>query len=207
MSPVRTWILNKLKKHLPCPTTCWSDTQPQPFHALTGLTHEDLMVRWHGPILDAATGERSGRGTLPTFTTYTSFLPFFASKVRRAGNLPLQKKNRFSGLTVDVLYHAFEQQTEPGWVPASSGRTPKPGDFFQCGTATAAYQVGVILEVSGDRWARVVGGAGGRALGRDGVTRTALEPHAGPVMGWVDVDVYFDGWDEGGYADLWRRAG
>jgi hypothetical protein len=207
MSPVRTWILNELTKHLPYPTTCWSDTQPQPFRALTGLTHEDLMVRWHGPFLNTATGERSGMGTLPTFTTCTSFLPIFASKVRRAGNLPMQKKNRFSGLMVDVLYHAFEQQTEPGWVPASSGKSPKPGDFFQCRTATTAYHVGVILEVSGNRWAKVIGGAGNKAMGHDGVTRTALEPHAGPVMGWVDVDVYFDGWAEDNSGILWRRAG
>ena len=42
--------------------------------------------------------------------------------------------------------------------------------------------------------ATVAGGKGGNKSGHDGVGRSALEPMPGSLMGWLDVDTYFDGW-------------
>lgn len=43
--------------------------------------------------------------------------------------------------------------------------------------------------------------AGGRGSKREGVKRTPLEPTMG-VMGWIDVDVYFEDWNRPDFGDV-----
>jgi len=181
MSALRNWIVTNLKNLLPsAPMTIWSDTNGSQFQQLTGLTQEELMTKWYGP--KDSSGNRSGTGTDPTFTTCTSFLPRFASTVASAGGLAGKQ------------LRPFKLNTENGWVANADGASPEAGDFFLLGTAVHLEHVGVILEVDGSNWSMVAGGAGGKRFQHDGVKRTALEPMPGAVMGWLDVDTYFSGW-------------
>ena len=54
--------------------------------------------------------------------------------------------------------------------------------------------VGIILEIQGDLWSLVAGGAGGRRSKHDGVKRTPLEAKPAGLLGWLDVDAYFACW-------------
>ena len=182
MSALRNWIVDYLKNLLPsAPMTIWSDTNGVQFLQLTGVSQQDLMTKWHGPK-DPNTGQRPGTGAEPTFTTCTSFLPRFASTVASAGSLAGKQ------------LRPFKLNVEKGFVANADGASPEPGDFFLLGTGGSADHVGVILEVDGSNWSTVAGGKGGNKSGHDGVGRSALEPMPGSLMGWLDVDTYFDGW-------------
>ena len=135
MSALRNWIVTNLKNLLPsAPMTIWSDTNGSQFQQLTGLTQEELMTKWYGP--KDSSGNRSGTGTDPTFTTCTSFLPIFASKVCSAGGLAGKQ------------LRPFKLNTENGWVANADGASPEAGDFFLLGTAVHLEHVGVILLIS-----------------------------------------------------------
>lgn len=182
MSALRDWIVKNLNNLLPsAPMTIWSDTNGVQFKQLTGLSQEDLMVKWEGPK-DPQTGLRVPPGTDPRFTTCTSFLPIFCSSVCSQGGLPAKNLG------------PFKMNTYKGWVANAGGAKPAPGDFFLLGSPTYIEHTGVVLEVDGSNWSAVAGGAGGRGAGHDGVKRTALEPMPGNLMGWLDVDTYLDGW-------------
>jgi len=111
MSALRNWIVTNLENLLPsAPMTIWSDTNGSQFQQLTGLTQEELMTKWYGP--KDSSGNRSGTGTDPTFTTCTSFLPIFASKVCSAGGLAGKQ------------LRPFKLNTENGWVANADGTAP-----------------------------------------------------------------------------------
>ena len=189
LSPLRHWIVAELKRMIPIPgTTIWSDSKQDAayFTQLTGATQKSLEANWKIP------GNR--------FTTCSSFLPIFATTIRRAGMLPLETVNKF-GFKNTIALHGFALNSEVGWVPYSgSPAGAKPGDFFQLGHGGWTDHVGVILEIEDGQWSLVAGGAGGPSSKHDGVKRTALQPIPGGLMGWLDVDVYFQGWSDDPYA-------
>jgi hypothetical protein len=182
MSAVRTWIVNDLMAYFNAPGTVWSTIDAKKFYELTGQTQAELMIKWHGQIVDPATGARDGKGTDPRFTTCTSFLPRYASRVFDAGGL--KRKN----------LGPFTMNHEPAWVDNAGDASPQAGDFFLLGVPTAIEHTGIILEIDNRQWGLVAGGAGGPRQDKDGVKRTALEPIPARVMGWLDVDQYFKGW-------------
>jgi hypothetical protein len=198
-TPLRRWIRKTLIESVSM-GTIWSDTNPGAFYTLTGLKQTDLNKRWFettGEGDNVKVTNWDGKGTDPTFTTCSSFLPRFATKIRQAGNLPTTKFNNFTGKNQDINLRGFQLHTERGWTPAFLGYAvnggPKEGDFFQLGHGGMTDHVGIIVKIKGELWGKVAGGAGGRGSKHDGVKRTPLEPTMG-VMGWLDVDVYFEGW-------------
>lgn len=198
-TPLRRWIKKTLIQSIPMGTV-WSDTNPDVFLKLTGVSQKDLLKKWFGVKKegDKDVTDFDAKGTDSRFTTCSSFLPRFATQVRVAGNLPTKKHNFYSGKEDDIGLRGFQLHTERGWTPAFLGYAvnggPKEGDFFQLGHGGMTDHVGIIVQIKGELWGKVAGGAGGRGSKHDGVKRTPLEPTIG-VMGWLDVDVYFEGWN------------
>src|SRR5262245_6378941 len=109
------------------------------------------------------------------------------------------------GRTYDISFRPFEMMKEKGWTAASSDTQAQEGDFFVLAYTEGKRKgqlehVGIVVKIDttdGEKWSCVAGGAGGRLGGQgvhDGVGRTPLQPRPGGVMGWVNVDLYFDGW-------------
>lgn len=194
-SPLRKWICTTLKNEIPF-SGVWSDQNENQFMSMTGVNHTRLLKKWFKhkigtdgkPVFDY-----NSVGPDPKFTTCTSFLPIFNSRILRAG--------RFQGQKPPPIRNWFQMQKNkvPGWSEAwlsfAIGIGPKEGDFYQCGTDTQSMHVGVIVEIRGDLWSVVGGGAGGRTSGHDGVKRSMLQRKPDNVFGWLDVDIYYDGWD------------
>ena len=197
MSPLRNWIRNALKTQIPSAGTIWSDTHPAAFETLTGVNHKDLLKKWFEVTNNEP--DYNTKGTDPRFTTCSSFLPRFATQIRIAGHLPTRKHNVQLNKDFDIGLRAFELHTERGWTPAyladAAGVGPQEGDFFQLGHGGMTDHVGIIAKVEGDLWTLVAGGAGGRGSKHDGVKRTPPQPRPGGLMGWLSVDVYFEGWN------------
>ena len=198
LSPVRKWIKKTLITNIPPGTTIWSNTHGKEFELLTGVSHADLLSKWF-QIKSDGTPLYDTKGTDPTFTTCTSFLPRFSTKVRLAGKLPIKYRDNRSGKDIDIGLKPFKMNAEVGWIPAfiadCAGGKPREGDFFMMGHNGQADHVGIIVTVKGDQWSVVAGGAGGRGTKHDGVKRSALGPRPGGVLGWLNVDHYFDGWN------------
>jgi hypothetical protein len=206
MTPVRNWIKHTLITQIPI-GTIWSNTDAKAFEKLTGVSQDDLMAKWFQKNKEGKT-DYNTMGADPKFTTCSSFLPRFATQVRLAGHLPVKKHNSQLNRDTDVQLHGFALNTERGWTPGFLGDAvnggPQEGDFFQLGQNGVTDHVGIIVKIKGKLWSLVAGGAGGRKSQHDGVKRTPLEPRPGYVMGWLDADVYFDGWtgpDLGDVAD------
>ncbi|MCC7221487.1 MAG: hypothetical protein IT490_12255 [Candidatus Contendobacter sp.] len=196
MTPLRRWIKKTLITQIPT-GTIWSDTHPAAFAALTGVSHRDLLEKWF-KVNEDKTLDYEQMGADPRFTTCSSFLPRFATQVRIAGHLPTKKHNLQLNKDFDIGLRGFELNREIGWTPAFLGDAvaggPQEGDFFQLGHNGMTDHVGIIVQIQGNLWSLVAGGAGGRRSKHDGVKRTPLEPRPGGVLGWLDVDVYFSGW-------------
>lgn len=192
MTPLRRWIKRTLLTELPI-GTIWSDTSPARFNQLTGVTHEELLKKWF-QIKKDGTPDFETKGYDPTFTTCSSFLPRFASRICQAGHIPVKS------------LRAFALNTEKGWTPGWLGDAvaggPQEGDFFQLGSGGMTTHVGIIAQIHGTLWSKVAGGAGGRGSKHDGVKRTPLEGRPGGVMGWLDVDAYFAGWSGPDLGDI-----
>ena len=196
MTPLRKWIKKKLLSLVPV-GTIWSDSSPAAFAELTGVKHQQLMTKWY-QVTDG-TPDFNTQGSDPRFTTCSSFLPRFAMQVRIAGKMPTKHHNSRLNTDSDIILHGFQLEREPGWVPAFIGYSissgPKEGDFFELGHKGMTDHVGIIAEIQGDMWSCVAGGGGGRKSHHDGVKRSELSPRPQSLIGWVDVDVYFEGWD------------
>lgn len=201
-TPLRKWIKKELTS-LTVLGTIWSDIEKDKFKDLTGVTHATLLKKWYDYD---GTGkvDYNKVGLDPRFTTCTSFLPQIATRTRRAGGLSTTKL--LYGKEYDIKLRAFELNKEIGWVPANSEKAlkqgPKEGDFFQLQYTTGKYKgmtehVGIIYEIGGNGslWSCVAGGAGGRNVKHDGVKRTSLEAKPSGIMGWLDIDEYFKGWE------------
>lgn len=195
MTPVRNWIRKTLLEQVPV-GTIWSDTNAAAFTTLTGVTQDELLAKWF-QIKDKKPDYKT-TGSDPRFTTCSSFLPRFATQVRIAGHLAVKQHNSKLNRDSDIQLHGFALNTERGWTPAfladGSKIGPQEGDFFQLGHAGMTDHVGIILAIQGNQWSLVAGGAGGRTSKHDGVKRTPLQPRPNDVMGWLNVDVYFQGW-------------
>ena len=202
MTPVRNWIKRTLMTQIPI-GTIWSNSNPQAFKELTGMTQDELLAKWFQMKPDdtpkhALQPDYKTVGADPKFTTCSSFLPRFATQVRIAGHLAVKKHNSQLNRDTDVQLHGFALNTERGWTPAFLGDAtnggPQEGDFFQLGHNGMTDHVGIIVKIKGKLWSLVAGGAGGRTSKHDGVKRTPLDPRPVNVMGWLDADVYFQGW-------------
>lgn len=210
-TPVRNWIKKTLIELVPV-GTIWSDAKgDKRFEILTGESQDSLNLRWFKAIKDPVTEKVIGfdydqNGTDPTFTTCSSFLPRFATRVRQAGGLPTKIKD-INGKSRDIGLKGFQLHKERiGWVPAALGYAlyggPKEGDFFQLGTKGTTEHVGIILGIQGETWSCVAGGAGGRRGKHDGVKRSPYHHRPHNLMGWIDVDVYFHGWSGPNYGEV-----
>jgi hypothetical protein len=204
-TPVRNWIKKTLLENVPV-GTIWSDTRGDSrFERLTGQSQDALNKRWFGVGTDKKVNYNQS-GSDPTFTTCSSFLPRFATSIRRAGGLPTQKFSIYSAKWVDIELRGFQLHKERGWIPAALGYAlyggPKEGDFFQLGHGGTTEHVGIILGIHGDTWSCVAGGAGGRNSRHDGVKRTPYQHKPHHIMGWIDVDVYFRGWNGVNYGNV-----
>ena len=200
-TPVRNWLRKKLIETIPV-GTIWSDKdtkEKHPFQDLTGMTHKGLLKKWYELDSDEKIIENTF-GTDPKFTTCSSFLPIMASKIRIAGGMPTTKHNNYTGKEDPIGLRGFQLHTERGWTPAFLGYAvnggPKEGDFFQLVSKSGMTEhVGIILTIKGDLWSAVAGGAGGRGSRHDGVSRSILKPRPQNLMGWIDIDAYFQGWN------------
>ena len=198
-TPLRKWIKNELISNIPM-GTIWSDTKPDAFVKLTGVSHKELLGKWFGTktVNGADVVDFDTKGTDSRFTTCSSFLPRFATQVRIAGGMARKKHNFYTGKDDEIGLRGFQLHTERGWTPAFLGYAnggPKEGDFFQLGHGGMTDHVGIIVKIKDEFWGKVAGGAGGRGSKHDGVKRSQLEPLGGGLMGWLDVDVYFEGWN------------
>lgn len=126
-----------------------------------------------------------------TTTTCNAFLGVVVRKTLAAGGLA----NR--------TFHSFDLPKAGGtawnWYPTPE-KSPKPGDFFQVGTRGGTYlHVGTILDVNDIIWSTAEAGQGGPGSGYDAIKRKTKV--SGNIMGWIDVDAFFDGW-KGSIADV-----
>lgn len=196
LTPVREYIVQLISGQVPSAGFYWSNEPAgaAKFQQLTGVTHATLMEKWFSP----PPTDFSKTGYDPSFTTCTGFLTLTNNLVHDAGNL----KRR-------VLQTMEMDKYEKGnFVLPSSGKKAEPGDYFLTkytrNTVPAkhknwvgmAHHVGVILEVSADgsMWVLVAGGAGGRTLRKDGVSRSKLDIKPEGLAGWLNVDDYYQGW-------------
>jgi hypothetical protein len=85
------------------------------------------------------------------------------------------------------------------WVPASSGRAPRPGDFYSMpyidgkGNKQEFGHVGIIYDVHDYIFIDTIdSGQGGRSANRDYIRwRKNRIWTGGKINGWVDIDIYF----------------
>lgn len=196
LTPVREWIINTLTIEMDVPGVYWSDQPPgaAKFERLTGVSHRVLMEKWYGGTV----ADLSKMGPDPSFTTCTGFLKLMNDRIHDAGGL---KQRVLQSMKMD-------EYEKNAFVTATSGKKATPGDFFLTkftkntvskgheNWVGMAHHVGIILEVSpdGSQWVKVAGGAGGRRMKRDGVSRSALELKPEGLAGWLDADIYFAGW-------------
>jgi hypothetical protein len=76
------------------------------------------------------------------------------------------------------------------WVPSRPGNRPAYGDILR----HASFHVDVCVGFDGDILLRAAGGQGGRGSGCDIIKRvrgTGPYDH-NKLLGWIDIDVYFD---------------
>jgi hypothetical protein len=214
-TPIRNWIKKTLLENVPV-GTIWSDAKGDSrFERLTGMSQDGINAKWFKVDRDEKTKKITAvhydqKGDDPRFTTCSSFLPRFATTIRRAGGLPTRKKN-WEGKWQDIGLKGFQLHTERiGWIPAAVGYAlyggPKEGDFFQLGHGGTTEHVGIILGINGDTWSCVAGGAGGRGSKHDGVKRTPYQHRPHHIMGWIDVDIYFRGWSGPNYGEVFDPA-
>ncbi len=185
MTPVREWIKSTLLGIFPNPGAVWSDINEEAFFNLTGLRHKDLLQKWF-QFKEDGTPDYDTKGPDPKFTTCTSFLPRFATQVCRAGAIPEKMLRPFK--------MAIERGYSPAWLRDAVKGGPEEGDFFLTGHNEQLQHVGVIVQVEGSLWSVVGGGAGGRTSRRDGVKRTPLQSRPAGVLGYLNVDIFFEGW-------------
>jgi hypothetical protein len=120
-------------------------------------------------------------------------------------NLPGCKSNGMEPATT-VGWHWYREKTKD--------LKPQAGDFFQIGTEVKPGQwrfahVGVITDFwdfddgNPPQWITVEGGQGGPGAGYDAIKRKGPRP-VDPVdkrsphkvlMGWLNIEEYFEGWD------------
>ncbi|HLJ49051.1 MAG TPA: hypothetical protein VKU01_23715 [Bryobacteraceae bacterium] len=185
LTPLRKWIKNTLLTRFPNPGTVWSDTDGKNFQYLTEITHDGLLSKWFLKDKDGKV-DYTTTGPDPKFTTCTSFLPVFASRVAMAGKLP------------PTELRPFKMPVTRGWAPAwltdAAVGGPKEGDFFLITEQGEMKHVGIIAQIEGQLWSVVAGGQGGRSSRHDGVGRTPISARPTGVFGYLDVDSYFQGW-------------
>lgn len=126
-----------------------------------------------------------------TFSACSSFVAILVTRIRQAGGLWPK-----SGLP--PLFQTFDLSlNKKGWHWATdTTQQPSVGDIYAVGKPGAVKHVGVILNSTGDAWQTVEAGQG--LIGQyDGITRKPWHvPDATKLMGWINVDEYFDTWGE-----------
>lgn len=113
------------------------------------------------------------------------------------------RKALAAGGLANRVFQSFDLPKAGGnawnWFPTPD-KSPKPGDFFQVGTRGGRYEhVGIIIDVNEGTWSTAESGQGGPSSGCDIIKRKTKAAYN--LMGWIDVDAYFDGW-KGSIADV-----
>ena len=153
-----------------------------------------------------------------TTTSCEGFINKLVQKIKAAGfkgGKPIQDRGVLSSFNLPgCVRSGFEPATTIGWHwyrDKTESLKPQPGDFYQAGTLRKPGQwsyahVGVITDFWDDNkptWITVEGGQGGPSAGWDAIKRNGPRPldpmnKAKPhevLMGWLDIDEYFAGWD------------
>ena len=122
-----------------------------------------------------------------TTTTCNAFLGVVVAKILTAGGL------------AGRVFNSFDLPKAGGtawnWYPTPD-KSPKPGDFYEVGKRGGTYEhVGIIVAVNGENWSTADSGQGGPSSGYDAIKRKARTSSG--VMGWIDVDEFFKGWNGG----------
>jgi len=186
LTPVRKWIKKTLFTSFPTPSTVWSDTDEKNFQYLTAMSHNDLLTKWFK--FDNKTGrwDYNATGPDPGFTTCTSFLPVFATRVSLAG--------KSSAPDLQPFKMPSMRGWSPAWLTDAAVGGPQEGDFFLIAEGGEFKHVGVIAQIEGQQWSVVAGGQGGRRSKHDGVGRSPVSIRPSGVFGYLDVDSYFQDW-------------
>lgn len=122
-----------------------------------------------------------------TTTTCNAFLGVVVRKALIAGGLARR------------VFPSFNLPKAGGnawfWYPTPD-RSPKPGDFYQAGKRGGTYEhVGIIIDMNGSEWTTADSGQGGPSVGYDAIKRKKRAAYN--IMGWIDADEFFKGWNGG----------
>ena len=153
------------------------------FKTLTGgWTTQSLQKWWdeHPPGTKGA-----------NFTTCNAFVGTIAVMVGAKAGSWLSK----GPLQLDLC----NRDVPNSWVPANSGRSPRPGDFYAMpyidkqGHVQQFGHVGIIYHVHDYIFIDTIdSGQGGRNSGKDYIKwRKNRIWTSGNINGWVDIDTYF----------------
>lgn len=177
MSAVRTAMLNILIANVP---RTGLNSNMAAFESLTGFTTATLKSQYWD--VEGSPNRN--------FTTCNAFLGRMAGKLGAKPGTWLSK---------GVLELQRADRDVPGsWIEPSSGKTPKPGDYYSVpltlenGWVQKFGHVGIIGEIKDGNWTSVDGGQGGRKSQLDWikwVPRGVMEPSR--LNGWIDIDLYF----------------
>lgn len=152
MTPLRRWIKKTLIGEIPfgtitqgdstiiCDGVVWSDTNPTKFRQLTEVTHKELLAKWYQLNPDGSPIDNTN-GTDPSFTTCTSFLSCFSTRINNAGGInsgrvfrPFKMNGgpKWKDKKTGVIHPAYPP--ERGWVPVgspeASAQPAQEGDFY-----------------------------------------------------------------------------
>jgi hypothetical protein len=158
------------------------------FTKLTGgVTQKTLEANW-------ATG-----GIL---TTCNAFTGWFAGQLGSKEYL-----GRF-----DLDTYLPKMNKGHAWVPAKHGGRPKYGDIVRF----KKFHVGISLDFDGDTWNTAESGQGGPKAGCDILKRKQTTFDGDALIGWVDLELYFNApaqitpvpdWLLGWWKVNWRATG
>jgi hypothetical protein len=184
---IRDRVEELLKEVPPVGQLVYSDgdvTAKKLFAKLTGQTQADLVKLWE---------------TKPTYTTCMELAGHVGSLLGSSVYLGQFK-----------LEELLTKIGKPyAWVPAAGGAQPKYGDIFT--RYPPKMHMGISLDFKDDdTWNTVESGQGGKAAGHDALGRFARSWANYTVAGWVDLELYFEGfpvpeWLVGWWVVTWQK--
>lgn len=181
LSPLRTWVQEELRwLFLMHGNEIRSDKNGEAFRHWTGASHAWLQERWTIERQDLVKGKMRA-----VTTTCNSFLNVVVAKIRDKGGLAHRP------------FSSFDLPKAGGGAFKWSGSAglPKPGDFYQVGTRGGMYKhVGIVMEMEGIVWTTAEAGQGGPSASFDAIKKKGPRVFDTGVMGWLDIDEYFNGW-------------
>jgi hypothetical protein len=191
----------------------------------TGYTQADLVDKWvnkehftKDPAPKPGYSREAKYAAAGVTTSCEAFINKLVQKIKKAGfknGVPLKKRDPLDSFNLPgCASYGWEPAKTVGWHwyrDRTESLKPQAGDFFQVGVPVKPGQwsfrhVGVITLFVDDGqpvWDTVEAGQGGPASGYDWIARKGLRPvtpvdpkHTSKVvMGWLNIEEHFEGWD------------